>query len=97
MDLNEEIARVAYELFERDGRQHGKDKEHWSQAEEIVRARHAADEKKAETRKAPPVSTPQKNTTKKTQGATLKEAAPKATPPSVAGRVKKPAVKERAK
>lgn len=51
MDLNEEIAKVAYELFERDGRRDGKDKEHWSEAEEIVRARHAADEKKAETRK----------------------------------------------
>ena len=47
MDLNDEIAKVAYELFERDGRQHGKDKEHWIEAEKIVRARHAAAEKKS--------------------------------------------------
>lgn len=97
MDLNEEIAKVAYELFERDGRRDGKDKEHWSEAEEIVRARHAADEKKAETRKVTPVSTPQKKTTEKTRSAKQKEAAPKNAPPSVAGRVKKPAVKERVK
>jgi len=44
MDLNGEIERVAYELFERDGRQHGKDREHWIEAERIVRARHAAKE-----------------------------------------------------
>ena len=97
MDFNEEIAKVAYELYERDGRQDGKDKEHWSEAEEIVKARHEAQEKKAETPKAAPVSTPQKKTTGKTKSAELKEAAPKSTPPSVAGRAKKPAVKERAK
>jgi len=39
MDLNEEIAKVAYELFERDGRQNGKDREHWLEAERIVTAR----------------------------------------------------------
>ena len=93
MNLNEEIAKVAYELFERDGRRDGKDKEHWFEAEEMVRARHAAEEKKAETLKAVPVSTPQKAITGKTRGGTQKKAAP----PSVAGRAKKPVVKERAK
>jgi hypothetical protein len=42
MNLHDEIAKVAYELFERDGRAHGKDREHWEEAERIVRARHAA-------------------------------------------------------
>jgi hypothetical protein len=93
MDLNDEIAKVAYELFERGGRQHGKDKENWSEAEEIVKARHAAPEKKAETRKAAPVSTPQKTTTEKTRSATQKAAAPKGAQPSVAGRMKKPTAK----
>jgi hypothetical protein len=37
MDLNEEIARMAYELYERDGRQDGKHEEHWLEAERIVR------------------------------------------------------------
>jgi hypothetical protein len=43
-DLHEEIAKVAYELFERDGRRHGLDKEHWLEAERIVKARHEAQE-----------------------------------------------------
>ncbi|MGD0487548.1 MAG: DUF2934 domain-containing protein [Syntrophorhabdales bacterium] len=109
MDLHDEIANVAYELFERDGRRDGKDKEHWCEAEEIVRARHAAEEKKAETRNAKPVSAPQKAVavkpvsapqkavTGKTQVGTQKEAAPKGAPPFVAGRAKKTGVKERAK
>ena len=42
MSLHEEIAKVAYELFERDGREHGKDSEHWLEAEKIVTMRHAA-------------------------------------------------------
>jgi len=98
MDLHEEIAEVAYELFEKDGRQHGKDREQWSEAEAIVRARHAEGEKKAETRKAAPVSTPQKAMTAKTKGVDKqKEAAPKSTTPLASGRAKKTVVKEKAK
>ncbi len=41
MNLHDEIAKVAYELFERDGGVHGKDREHWEEAERIVKARHA--------------------------------------------------------
>jgi len=40
MDLTDEIAQVAYELFEKDGKQHGKDKEHWLEAERIVNKKH---------------------------------------------------------
>jgi hypothetical protein len=42
MSLDEEITKVAYELFERDGGVHGKDREHWLEAEKIVRMRHVA-------------------------------------------------------
>jgi hypothetical protein len=109
MDLHDEIANVAYELFERDGRRDGKDKEHWCEAEEIVRARHAAEEKKAETRNAKPVAAPQKAVMAKpvavpqkaaagkTRGGAQKEAAPKGAPQAAAGRAKKTGVKERAK
>ena len=45
MDLKDEIEKVAYELFERDGGQHGKDREHWLEAEEIVKARHTPGQK----------------------------------------------------
>lgn len=38
-DLHEETAKAAYELFERDGRRHGLDREHWLEAEQIVKAR----------------------------------------------------------
>ena len=33
-DHDERVKKRAYELWEREGRPHGKDKEHWSQAEE---------------------------------------------------------------
>jgi hypothetical protein len=35
-DLYGEIARMAYELFERSGYMHGRDLEHWFEAERIV-------------------------------------------------------------
>ncbi len=34
--VQDKIARVAYELFEKSGRTHGKDIEHWIEAEVIV-------------------------------------------------------------
>jgi len=43
MDLHEEIAKLAYELYERSGRAEGKDRENWLEAEKIVKARHAGD------------------------------------------------------
>ena len=103
MDLNDEIAKVAYELFERDGRRHGKDREHWCEAEEIVRARHAAAEKKAETPKAKPVPAPQKAVTAKPPqkavtgkppGARRKRPRRKVRPSPSRARAKKPGVKE---
>jgi DUF2934 family protein len=43
MDLHEEIARLAYELYERGGRAEGRDRENWLEAEKIIKARHAGD------------------------------------------------------
>jgi hypothetical protein len=40
--LREEIARVAYELYEKRGRGDGCHLDDWVEAEKIVRARHAA-------------------------------------------------------
>lgn len=39
INLFDEIARVAYELWERNGCIHGRDIEHWCQAEQIVISR----------------------------------------------------------
>ncbi|MGE5239111.1 MAG: DUF2934 domain-containing protein [Chloroflexota bacterium] len=53
MNLNEEISRVAYELYEKSGRIPGRDEFNWLEAEKIVRARLAlkqAGAKAAETR-----------------------------------------------
>ncbi len=53
MDLHEEIAKLAYELYEKGGRLEGRDLENWCEAERIVLARSAWKEKpgseKAET------------------------------------------------
>jgi hypothetical protein len=65
MDLHDEIAKVAYELFERDGGAHGKDREHWEEAERIVRARHApAAQPETEPPKKPAAPRPKKTATK---------------------------------
>lgn len=39
MDLHEEVAKVAFELYEKSGRSDGKHAEHWFEAEKIVMAR----------------------------------------------------------
>jgi len=45
MDLYDEIAKVAYDIFEKEGCVHGRHFEHWIQAEIIVKSRY---EKKEE-------------------------------------------------
>lgn len=55
MKLKEEIAKVAYELYEKDGRKHGKDQEHWLEAERIVRARMEEQSKPEKAREVPAV------------------------------------------
>ncbi len=44
MDLREEIAKAAYELFESRGRIHGRDLDDWLEAERIVLYQHAGQE-----------------------------------------------------
>ena len=96
MDLHEEIARIAYELFERDGSQHGKDVEHWREAERLVRARHAAEEEKGraeKTEKAAP--RPEEKSTGKAPLVRKRQARSKGEPPSTAGgRAKRTASKQ---
>ena len=47
MKRHREIQKLAYELFEKSGQVHGREIEHWLEAERIIRARdmdiHAAD------------------------------------------------------
>lgn len=38
-DLHDEIAQIAYELWEKEGRVEGRDREHWRAAEIMVAAR----------------------------------------------------------
>ncbi|WP_333655900.1 DUF2934 domain-containing protein [Dissulfurispira sp.] len=57
MNVHDEIAKVAYELYEKSGRMPGHDLEHWLEAEKIVMARHKGQKKtssgakKTETKK----------------------------------------------
>ncbi|MBP8626590.1 MAG: DUF2934 domain-containing protein [Syntrophorhabdales bacterium] len=44
MDLYDEIAKLAYEMFEREGRSHGRDLDHWFEAERIVISRYQVQE-----------------------------------------------------
>jgi len=48
MDLYDEIARVAYELYEKSGYTEGRDLDNWLEAERIVMARLAEEKKKSE-------------------------------------------------
>ncbi|MGB9716100.1 MAG: DUF2934 domain-containing protein [Thermodesulfovibrionales bacterium] len=61
MELYEEIARVAYELYEKSGYIEGRDLDNWLEAERIVKARLAEQEKKSEKKS----TTKAKKTTKK--------------------------------
>jgi hypothetical protein len=48
MDLYEEIAKVAYELYEKNGYIDGRDLDNWLEAERVVMARLAEEQKKSE-------------------------------------------------
>jgi hypothetical protein len=73
-DIFDEIARIAYELWEKNGCIHGCDLEHWCEAERIVisRIEPVSEEKPKQAR------TPRKTTSKPT-GKTAKKAAGTAT------------------
>ena len=44
MNLQDEIAKVAYDLYEKSGRINGRDMENWIEAERIVKASHPSDD-----------------------------------------------------
>jgi len=41
MKKHEEIQKLAYNIFEKSSREHGKDLDHWLEAERIIQAREA--------------------------------------------------------
>lgn len=57
MKRHEEIQRLAYEFFEKSGGAHGRDLEHWFEAEHMIRARqesmHARDLEAAASKERP--------------------------------------------
>jgi hypothetical protein len=71
MDLYNKIAKVAYELYEKNGCLCGRDLEHWLEAEKIVMARLAEQEKKKEkgrvTSEKKPTAKTKKTAVKKTK------------------------------
>jgi hypothetical protein len=94
MDLNEEIAKVAYELYERDGKRDGKDQEHWLEAERIVRARRMKQSKSESGQDM--TSKPNKPTPKvasksvpKAASKPVRKEAPKPSAPAAAQKAKK--------
>ena len=54
MKRHKEIQKLAYEMFEKSGRVHGRELDHWLDAERIIKAReidiHAADIKAVESK-----------------------------------------------
>ena len=75
MDLCEEIARVAYEIFEREGRVHGRHLEHWCEAEIVVTTKYGLEDQKVQETAvtAKPKKSSAKNTTEKKAKATPKK------------------------
>jgi hypothetical protein len=96
MDLNDEIAKVAYELFERGGKEHGKDQAHWLEAERIVKARHEGQTKKIREEKSR-AAQQKTSIVRKTAGAKKTGASPKAGAKHVGPGSKKPARAPRGK
>ena len=64
MDYYDEIAKVAYDIFEREGRIHGRHFDHWIEAEMIVTTKYT------ETKNDTEVSKPKKKTAAKTAAKT---------------------------
>jgi hypothetical protein len=67
MDVYSEIAKVAYELYEKNGCITGRDLDHWIEAERIVIARLAGEEKKREKGKVQSEKKPANKPEKKTE------------------------------
>jgi hypothetical protein len=46
VNINDEIARMAHEIYVKSGYKHGRDVENWLEAERIIKGRHTAAESK---------------------------------------------------
>jgi hypothetical protein len=70
MKKHKDIRELAYELFEKSGRVHGREIEHWLEAERVIRARemdmHAKDIEAAASKKHIPRSDVRRHEPKKT-------------------------------
>lgn len=64
MDYYDEVARVAYDIFEREGKVHGRHFDHWIEAEIIVTTRYR--EKNNDGQNVTKVSKPKKSAVAKT-------------------------------
>lgn len=84
MNLHDEIARVAYDLWEKGGRCQGRDPEYWLEAEKIVLSRFVVEE-------------PQPEPEKPAKKAAVKTAAKKAEPKVAEPKKKKTATTARQK
>ena len=51
--MRDEIAKVAYDLYEKSGRAAGRDTQNWLEAEKIVRARYEKEAGKDQMKKSP--------------------------------------------
>lgn len=74
MKLYDEIAKMAYELYEKSGRAEGSELDNWLEAERIVMARHREQEKSEielpsspKKKKTPPIKKVSKKEQKKEQ------------------------------
>ena len=88
MDYYDEIAKVAYNIFEREGKAHGKHFDHWIEAEIIVNMKYKNADKTGQD--SPEVSKPKKKAVAKT--ATKKTEAK----PKTAAKTAKPKTKKTA-
>ncbi len=61
MSMHKEISKIAHDLWVKSGHIHGRDLDHWLEAEKVVMQHHAVQ------RKTPPKSFPKKSGAKKTR------------------------------
>ncbi len=71
MDLREEIAKLAHELYEKSGRIAGRETENWLEAERIVLARHAGQDMEEPEGEEPLIS--EDTITEEVEGTELKQ------------------------
>ena len=64
MDLDDEIRKMAFELYEKSGKVAGRDLDNWLEAEKIIRARHGG-ETNPETELSSPSKKKKVSTSKK--------------------------------